>query len=1067
MNSNKQLQRYDRQIHTFGLDAMQKISTSSVLISGMNGVGVEIAKNVILSGIHIVAVHDTCLTKIEDLSTQFYLTEADIGKNRAEQCVKKLAELNEYVQVELVTNALTEETISKYKVVVLCNASESEIQRISAICRKHEIKFMIADISGLFSRIFIDVGSEHNVTDQTGERVKMVAIEGVSNTNPAVVSVVDGEIHDFSDEDFVQFSLVEGMTEINDLPPAKVQFVSKTKFKVEIDATKFGEYVKNGYVTEVKMPTKVTHKPYEQQQKKPEIVYNGDMMHDKRSETIHSCFFALDEFRQKNGGRAPIPHSEKETEEFVKIASHKHEEIFGKEEEQEASNKVPFDKEIATLFGRVCAGSCAPVSSAVGGIVGQEVVKAVTNKLMPLTQWLYLDHSQCLDPEHLPTEADAAPRGCRYDGQIAIFGNEMQKKLGNLNYFLVGAGAIGCEALKNYALMGVACGEKGLITVTDMDNIEISNLSRQFLFRARDIGHPKSERAAVAVKLINPNIKIKALTEKVGLDTETTFNSEFWESLDGVANALDNVPSRLYVDGQCVNYRKSLLECGTLGTKGNTQTVVPYLTENYGASPDPPEKDIAMCTVKNLPYLIEHTIEFIRGMFVELFTEQPADAASYIRNPSAYLERLRINPSNRLFTIENLNKNLLAERPKCWKDCVVWGRMLFEQIFTNQIKQLLFNFPADATTTGGELFWSGHKRMPTPLTFDKANPMHIEFVASAAFIRAQNYSITVEGAGEGGEMDMKAVAEIAAGVVPPPFVPRQGISIDMDGQAGKSSAALSDGASSSTESSFDESKVGAMEVEPSSEEEMEQSLNKERESEEKVFQQMVNDLPSGSQLKAISVQSIEFEKDDDTNHHIDFITAGANLRAINYGIPTADRSRIKQISGKIIPAIATTTSLISGLTCFDLLSLARKEKSIDNYRNWFVNLAINIFTYSSPIRAAKLSADSAFTVWDKINLEYDHEPTLNEVIERVQNEKRWSVDMVCFGTGILFMQMAPEAKKKMRLSQKLSECIKDVINKVLEPGTSEVTLILTCSDMDDIEKDVEVPPIAVKFPATK
>jgi ubiquitin-activating enzyme E1 len=53
----------------------------------------------------------------------------------------------------------------------------------------------------------------------------------------------------------------------------------------------------------------------------------------------------------------------------------------------------------------------------------------------------------------------------------------------NLKYFLVGAGAIGCEMLKNWALMGLGAGEHGRVVVTDMDTIEKSNLSRQFLFR--------------------------------------------------------------------------------------------------------------------------------------------------------------------------------------------------------------------------------------------------------------------------------------------------------------------------------------------------------------------------------------------------------------------------------------------------------------------------------------------------------------------------------------------------------------------------------------------------------
>ena len=47
----------------------------------------------------------------------------------------------------------------------------------------------------------------------------------------------------------------------------------------------------------------------------------------------------------------------------------------------------------------------------------------------------------------------------------------------------VGAGAIGCEILKNFAMMGVGASPEGAVFVTDMDIIEKSNLNRQFLFR--------------------------------------------------------------------------------------------------------------------------------------------------------------------------------------------------------------------------------------------------------------------------------------------------------------------------------------------------------------------------------------------------------------------------------------------------------------------------------------------------------------------------------------------------------------------------------------------------------
>ncbi len=114
-------------------------------------------------------------------------------------------------------------------------------------------------------------------------------------------------------------------------------------------------------------------------------------------------------------------------------------------------------------------------------------------------------------------------------------------------------------------------GPSGMIYVTDMDAIEKSNLSRQFLFRNTDISKLKSSTAASAVKVMNPAMNITAYAERVGEASECLFHDSFMASLDGVCTALDNVEARLYMDNRAVQYQKPLLESGTLGTKGNTQ----------------------------------------------------------------------------------------------------------------------------------------------------------------------------------------------------------------------------------------------------------------------------------------------------------------------------------------------------------------------------------------------------------------------------------------------------------------------------------------------------------------
>ena len=71
---------YSRQLYVLGHDAMRRMANSDILISGLGGLGVEIAKNVILGGVKSVTLHDSSLCKREDLGSQFFLTQDDIGE---------------------------------------------------------------------------------------------------------------------------------------------------------------------------------------------------------------------------------------------------------------------------------------------------------------------------------------------------------------------------------------------------------------------------------------------------------------------------------------------------------------------------------------------------------------------------------------------------------------------------------------------------------------------------------------------------------------------------------------------------------------------------------------------------------------------------------------------------------------------------------------------------------------------------------------------------------------------------------------------------------------------------
>merc|ERR1719204_1075347 len=191
--------------------------------------------------------------------------------------------------------------------------------------------------------------------------------------------------------------------------------------------------------------------------------------------------------------------------------------------------------------------------------------------------------------------------------------------------------------------MGVATGSRGHIWVTDMDRIEVSNLSRQFLFRQEMVEKPKSTCGAAVVKGWNKAMDIEALEMFVGPKTENFFDDKFWENLDLCWNALDNVKARQYTDSRCLFYSKPLLESGTLGTKCNGEIILPFRTKSYNdiKETDDNENQIAMCTLKNFPYLPLHCIEYARqSYFTDYFEDEPAKYEQFRSDLDSFLETI-------------------------------------------------------------------------------------------------------------------------------------------------------------------------------------------------------------------------------------------------------------------------------------------------------------------------------------------------------------------------------------------------------------------------------------------
>ncbi|XP_032405028.1 LOW QUALITY PROTEIN: ubiquitin-like modifier-activating enzyme 1 [Xiphophorus hellerii] len=991
---------YSRQLYVLGHEAMRRMGTAEVLIAGMKGLGVEIAKNVILSGVKSVTVQDEGQAEWSDLSSQFFLHESDLGQNRAASSIPQLTALNPHVLVSAHTGPLNEDLLQKYQVVVLTDSSLDDQKRFGEFCHKHGIKLIVADTKGLCGQLFCDFGEQFEVLDRDGEMPASLMIDRITKDNPGVVICADDRKHGLFDGTKVIFSEVQGMTELNSMAPVEIKVCGQYSFSI-CDTSCFSNYERGGVVTEVKQPLTLNFKPLSEALNDHQLLILNDYGKISRHNTLHLAFQALHSFVKKEQ-QLPRPWSESDADLLLKIVK----------ELNSVAKLEELDEAAVRIFSYTARGDLAPMNAFFGGLAAQEVIKASSGKFTPLQQWLYFDALECLpEAEGCLQESSFSSKDTRYYSQIIVFGSEFQQKLLKQKYFMVGAGAIGCELLKNFALIGLGAGEEGLITVTDMDYIERSNLNRQFLFRSKDIGKPKSEVAAKAVAEMNPQIKITAHQNRLDPDSEGVYDYNFFMGLDGVAAALDNVEARVYLDKRCVQHQKPMLEGGTLGSKGHTLVVVPHLTESYGPGKSSSGNAIPLCTLKNFPHRIEHTLQWARDQFEGLFKQTPENVNLFLRDKNFIGRTLTHGDAEALEILGGVCISLQemeagGHRPKSWEDCVGWARCKWETLYNNDIRQLLHCFPPGELTSNGLPFWSGSKRCPHPLTFDPNNTTHMEYVVAAANLYGQIYGIK-------GTRDCAAIKNTLEKVPVPPFSPKSSVKIHL------------------------------------TDKEMEEDRKKEGDDTDKAqLEELKGKLSS---LKSTSqMYPIDFEKDDDNNFHMDYIVAASNLRAENYDIPAADRHQSKRIAGRIIPAIATTTAAVAGLMCLELFKLIQGHKKIDSYRTAYLNLAVQYFVLSQPCRPQSFTvAGRKYSLWDDFLVEGRHcnqqEMTLADLIQHVKKTNDLTICSLFYGTAILYNG------HEDRLKMSVSDLVKMVTKKEIPPHKKMLELIPSFDEDEDCE----------------
>lgn len=868
---------------------------------------------------------DNTITSMPDLGTNFFVRKEDVGvKTRAQASLPHLQELNQYVEVQAYEEEeITTEFLSQFNVVVFTEYyNQAKLIEFNEFCRSRDspIGFVWAGSLALYGWTFVDFGPNHVIFDKNGERSLTAIVSSISKEKEGLVTVSDDERHGFEDGDWVTFREVKGMTEING-QEYQVEVVSPFSFKIG-DTSEFSSYIRDGSVEQIKKPFTFPQKSLKEALVEPHgngarelIDPDLDYMNMNLPYELHLILKGILAFYGSNK-RLPELLNEEDSIILQGIIEHKVNEI----KEQKSSFKGEKEPSLfrieevsidliknVSLLGRA---QVPPFNSFWGGIVAQEVVK-YTGKFTPLNQWLhYSVFNRCLPDTPVTRTNDESSM---QRDQTIIFGEETIDKLKKLNLFMIGAGALGCEYLKQFALMGACTAEGSMLYVTDDDVIAISNLNRQFLFRREHVDKSKADVATAAAKVINSELNVCSIKNRAEPATEDIFNDQFWDKLDCVFGAVDNIKARQYVDRKCVFHGKHLLESGTLGTKCNSQVIIPEKTECYSDSHDPEEKSIPMCTLRHFPYLLDHTIERARDVFHGFFNDASSDFARLIKCPSTYIdEEMKIAGQK----ISGLKEKFefLSFIAHLWEDKSLQGlantaRQFYQTSFIDEINQLLFLFPHDFVDDDGRPFWSSPKRAPHAIEFDLEDDQILMFGSSVVKILAYAFGIEVTWK----EEDVKAALQNAKFTVAEPKRNKK-------------------------------QEIGGDETNDQD--------NAANDHDETLVLKIAEELKKIKTDETFCYNAIEFEKDDDSNGHIDFMASYANLRARNYDIEEAQRYKIKLIAGKIIPAIATTTAMVVGMMGIELYKVVL-NKPIESFRNGFATLALPHWVFSEPLPPTK------------------------------------------------------------------------------------------------------------------
>lgn len=694
---------YSRQVAALGHDFFHKIQNLHVLVSGLRGLGVEIVKNLILTGVGEITLHDDTIVQEEDLSSNFFISHQDVGqKTRSQSLVGVMQGLNPSIKVSIKEGKLDEAGLGAYSFVVITEGNLQHVIALNHACRTKNppIGFIYAENWGAFGFLFTDFGPEFITYDKLAEDTKRYYISNITRENPGVVTVYDR--HYLQDGTYVTFKEVQGMEEINNTPPRPVRVLSPNTFSIE-DTSGYSFYQREGVVENFKIPEKIRFKSLEFNLTKPLII--GEQM--KRSEQLHLVVKAVYEFQKRFN---KLPFGENEGFQVAQIA----EELNQAGKEANTFFVESVDKDLAKAVGSNAKWQHPAFTCFFGAMASLEVLK-FTGKYSPVIQFYYKDWYETFNH---------CPNICEY----------LQNELKSTKGVIVGSGALGSEISKLLAQLSVS-----ELSIVDRSKVKVSD--RHLLFSHDNIGQYKAE--IVAQKLKG---KFQGAIHNACKDFGSFVEDD--KVLDGiqwVISAVDNHQSRSLIDQKCVWLEKPWIEGGINCTFGLCSVYLPFTTSTYSESVPTNEQNPSPDILQFFPYAIEHCIEFSKEKFNLYFEDSVKDFIKFLKDPSGFIPSMPDN--DKVVKMQIFYSYLEILQSNSYDECLKYTKERFHELFNENILKLLNNFPPESKDSEGKHFWTGFKRVPTTLPFENSDDMHAMFTESFAVLLAQSLGIEITHSG--------------------------------------------------------------------------------------------------------------------------------------------------------------------------------------------------------------------------------------------------------------------------------------------------------------------------------